>query len=149
MSYLHDVTTRFWVELVARSSGPLALRFIIQPVTASLLAIRDGYKDACDGRTPYFWTILHNPDRRSDRIYEGLIAVSHVLFLGIALEAIHRVVVLKSFRPFEMIDIAPAAACRLVETGGHRRHVESDDVETGVRLTQSDAVDLGPISGVA
>jgi hypothetical protein len=105
MSHTYDVTAQFWAELVARSSGPLALRFFIQPVTASLLAIRDGYKDARDGRTPYFWTILHDPDRRTDRIYEGLIAVSRVLFLGIVMDEIYQIVVLKGFRPIQMIDI--------------------------------------------
>ena len=105
MSYLYDVTTRFWEELTARSAGPLAFRFILQPTVSSLLAIRDGYKDAQKGRSPYFWTILKDPTRRSERLREGLIAVSRVILLGLVMDAIYQFIVLKAFRPVEMIVI--------------------------------------------
>ena len=39
----------------------MAFRFILQPVMAAIFAIRDGMKDARAGRSPYFWTVLHDP----------------------------------------------------------------------------------------
>jgi hypothetical protein len=101
----HDVIARFWDELTARPSGPMAFRFLLQPVMASVLAIRDGYKDAREGRGPYFWTIIRDPAGRWPRLREGMKAVSRVIALGIVMEAIYQYVVLKGFRPLEMVTI--------------------------------------------
>lgn len=105
MLHFYDVTVRFWDELISRPSGPLAFRFILQPVTAGLLALRDGMKDARHGRSPYLWTILHDPARRNARLHEGFVAVVRVLMLGVAMEAIYQFIEIHAFRPIEMIDI--------------------------------------------
>jgi hypothetical protein len=105
MSHLYDVTIRFWDELVARPTGPLAFRFFLQPVMASILAIRDGIKDAHAGRSPYFWTILTDPSHRTRRLYEGIVAVTRVLLLGVAMEAVYQFIEIHAFRPVEMLDI--------------------------------------------
>ena len=102
MSHLHEVTSHFWGDLVDRSGGPLKLRFVIQPLMATLLAIRDGNKDAHTGRTPYLWTIVYRPERRNARLAEGLRAVSRLLLLGIVMDTIYQFVVLKSFHPLQM-----------------------------------------------
>lgn len=105
MSHSTDVAIRFWDELVSRPAGPLAFRFILQPVVACLLAMRDGHRDASMGRTPYFWTIVHDPSRRADRLREGLHAVMRVVLLGIAMDLAWQIFVLKGFRPLELFDV--------------------------------------------
>ena len=102
---LADLAIRFWDELLARSSGPLAFRFYLQPTIAIILAFRDGYKDAASGRKPYLWTIVHDPLSRKARLIEGIRAVTRVLLLGIAMEIIYQAWVIGSFRPLEMITI--------------------------------------------
>ena len=54
---LTDILGRFWHEILARPSGPLAFRLVLQPLMAVYLASRDGWHDAKDNRTPYLWTI--------------------------------------------------------------------------------------------
>jgi hypothetical protein len=105
MSLLADMGTRFWDEIVSRPSGPLAFRFYFQPVMAAVLALRDGCKDAGDGRSPYLWAIIHDPARRSARLREGIRAVSRVLILGLVMDGIYQFIVLKGFRPLEMIAV--------------------------------------------
>jgi hypothetical protein len=68
VSYGFEIVTRFWDELIARPAGPMGFRFVLQPVMASLLAIRDGIHDARIGRSPYFWTVATDPPRRKKRI---------------------------------------------------------------------------------
>ena len=68
----HDVLSRIWEDLVARPGGPLAVRFILQPVMAAILAIRDGIKDARTGSSPYFWMVLHDSQARNARLEEAL-----------------------------------------------------------------------------
>ena len=102
---LHDVAVQFFQELASRPSGPLAFRFILQPVVAAGLAIRDGYRDAKTNRSPYLWTILKDPARRGPRLREGVKATGRVLLLGVAMEAIYQFLVLHRFRPVEMLNI--------------------------------------------
>lgn len=67
MSHTLDIAIRFWDELIARPSEPMAFRFVLQPVVASALAIRDGIRDAHTDRSPYFWTVLSDPTRRKKK----------------------------------------------------------------------------------
>jgi hypothetical protein len=97
-----DILTRLWTELVARPSGPMAFRFFLQPIVAAILAIRDGMKDAREGRPPYFHTIIHDPVQRGPRLREGFAAVARVIGLGVAMEAIYQWRVIGAFRPLEM-----------------------------------------------
>ena len=97
---------RIWENLLARPSGPLALRFILQPAVASILAIRDGMKDAREGRSPYFWTVLSNPAERRSRLSEGMKATGKVMILAVVLDAIYQVMTLGTFYPGEAIIVA-------------------------------------------
>jgi hypothetical protein len=110
MSQFYDVSVRFWDELISRPSGPLAFRFILQPVMASILAVRDGIKDAHNNRSPYLWTILYDANRRSGRIHEGVAAVARVLILGVVMDLIYQVIELHGFRPVETIIVAVVLA---------------------------------------
>ena len=47
-----DFFVRAWEQLVGRLSGPMKLRFILQPATAVFFAIRAGLKDAREGYPP-------------------------------------------------------------------------------------------------
>lgn len=106
MSHTFDLAIRFWDEMIARVSGPMAFRFVLQPTVASILAIRDGIKDARTERSPYLWTILHDPARRKKRVVEGIRAVSRVLILGAAMDVIYQLVVLHGLRPLQTVHIA-------------------------------------------
>ena len=63
---------RIWSNLLARPSGPLRFRFILQPTMAAIIAIRKGLYDARSGRAPSAWTIMSNPSERGGRLREGL-----------------------------------------------------------------------------
>jgi hypothetical protein len=93
----------FWDELIARTEGPLQFRFFLQPAVAIFLAVRDGYRDAVRGRSPYLLDILTNPAGRSARLKEGLRAVTRVIFLGIAMDVTYQFLVIKALRPLELV----------------------------------------------
>jgi len=40
------VVEQFWHDLVERPDGPMRFRFVLQPLMATIVAIRDGLKDA-------------------------------------------------------------------------------------------------------
>ena len=103
MSSLEDTLAQFWQELVSRPDGPLAFRFILQPVMAAGLAIRDGYKDARANRTPYLRAIAFEPAKRGPRIREGLGAVARVLALGAAMDVAYQIIRLDGLRPLQTL----------------------------------------------
>jgi hypothetical protein len=101
---------RMWDDLLARPSGPVAFRFLLQPVMAAILGVRDGLKDAKIGRSPYFWTVLSQPDKRNARLREGAWATSRVILLGLVMDAIYQFKVLGTFYPVEALIIVLALA---------------------------------------
>ena len=103
---LHDLLVRFWQELLERPAGPLAFRFILQPVMASFLAVRDGWLDAEMHRPPYLWAIVHDPASCGPRLHEGLVAVLRVLALGAVIDLIYQIVRLLGVRPLQTVVIA-------------------------------------------
>lgn len=106
MSHTLDLAIRFWEEMIARPFGPMKFRFVLQPVMASALAIRDGLKDARTERGPYFWTILHDPARRRKKLMGGLRAVLRVLVLGAVMDVIYQLTELHGVRPVQTAVIA-------------------------------------------
>lgn len=103
---MRDMLMRMLMNVSDRVGGPMTFRIILQPLMASLLAIRAGMKDAQTGRPPYFWTILTDPGQRGDLVREGWKSVARVFVLAIVMDVIYQVIVLKWVYPFELLLIA-------------------------------------------
>ena len=101
-----EIILRIWHDLVERPSGPMAFRFILQPLMAAIAAILHGRRDARAGRSPYFWTVMSNPQERIGRLREGLNATARIILLGIVMDVIYQVIVLKTFYPVEALIVA-------------------------------------------
>ena len=97
VSEIQEILTRFWDQLIAQPSGPLAFRLILQPIMAAILAILDGLKDARAGRPLYTWTILTDPAQRASYLREGLKRVCRVIIFALVMDAIYQFLVLRWF----------------------------------------------------
>jgi hypothetical protein len=53
-----------WQDLQAQLSGPGHLRFIIQPIVAILLGLKDAKLDVEAGRTPFILSLFRSENRR-------------------------------------------------------------------------------------
>ena len=100
------VVEQFWHDLVERPDGPMRFRFVLQPVMATIVAIRDGLKDARSGRSPYFATVLANPQERVGRLREGLNATARIIALGLVMDVIYQAIVFKTFYPDQALVVA-------------------------------------------
>ncbi len=96
-----EVRQRLWQNLIERPGGPMTFRFILQPIMASLVAWRDGVRDARTGRSPYLWTMLTNRAKAGDRLHEGVIATARILLLGLGMDVIYQNIVFETFHPGE------------------------------------------------
>jgi hypothetical protein len=106
VSEIQEILSRFWDQLIAQPSGPLAFRLVLQPIMAAILAILDGLKDARAGRPLYTWTILTDPAQRAGYLREGLKRVSRVIIFALVMDAIYQFIVLHRFYPGEALIIA-------------------------------------------
>jgi hypothetical protein len=103
---MDDLLTRFWTNLVGRLTGPMTFRLILQPTMAAIYALRDGLKDARQGRPAYFRTIFTQPDARRDLLAEGWKAVGRVIVLGLVMDFIYQVIEFRWVYPGELVVVA-------------------------------------------
>jgi hypothetical protein len=103
---MEELFTRLWNDLIGRIGGPMSFRLILQPATAIIFAIRDGLKDAREGRPAYFYSLFTQPENRRRQLREGFKAVSRVFALAIVVDFIHQVIVLRWFYPLQALIVA-------------------------------------------
>lgn len=97
---------RVVLNLVARFDGPLHFRFIFQPLTAAILAVIDGVKDAKAKRPAYLWTMFSNPAHRKQLIEGGWKRVVKVFVFAVVLDVIYQLDVNKWIYPGETLIVA-------------------------------------------
>jgi hypothetical protein len=102
----HEILSRVWTDLMERPSGPLAFRFLLQPTMAAALAVRDGIRDAREGNSPYFWSVVFDKGNRAAHMREGLAATGKIISLAILLDAVYQIMILKRFYPGEALIVA-------------------------------------------
>jgi hypothetical protein len=99
---MDDVWTRFITDLTGRLTGPLTIRLFLQPAVAVFLAVRDGLKDAREGRPPHFWRMVSGPsEARSRRAKETLRAVAVVFTMAVVVDGVYQIRVFRWFYPVE------------------------------------------------
>jgi hypothetical protein len=103
---MDDIWIRVVENMSDRVSGPMKVRFVLQPVMASILAIIGGLNDAKAGKPPYFWALITHPAHRGEMIRDGWKSVSQVFVLALALDVVYQIMVLRFVYPGEAIIVA-------------------------------------------
>ncbi len=101
---------RGWHNLLARPGRKLAFRFVLQPLISTILAIRDGIRDARTGRSPYLWSIVSNRSAGSASLREGVSATGKIFLIAIAVDVAYQTLELKEFYPGEALVVAALLA---------------------------------------
>ena len=89
---MEEWLTRFVQDFSGRLTGPLHFRFLLQPLMASILAIRAGRRDAREGRPPYFWAIFTDSGNRKELVREGWKAVAKVFTIAAIMDVIYQLI---------------------------------------------------------
>jgi hypothetical protein len=105
-----EAVSRAVTELLGRAAGPMHFRLVMQPVVASVLAIRAGIRDAREGRPAFFWTFLTNKEERKILLQSGWKDIGKVLILAIVLDVIYQFIVFHTFHPLQTIIVAVGVA---------------------------------------
>ena len=110
--YSAEVRARFWHDLLERPDQFMRFRFILQPIMAAIAALHDGIEDARLGRSPYIWTLLSSPSKRVGRLEEGVISTARVLLLGLCMDTVYQLIVLKTFYPAQAVAVVSSLDAR-------------------------------------
>jgi len=107
---MDDIISRVWENLVARPTGPMSIRLVVQPIVASLLAIRSGLKDAREGRPAFLWAAVTKPAHRHDLLRQGWKDVGKVFALAVVLDVIYQLIVHRGVYVGELLIVATTLA---------------------------------------
>jgi hypothetical protein len=89
---MDDVITRVAENLIARVTGPMKFRLLLQPSMAIFFAIREGLKDARDGKPPYFWGCLTDRSDRKAMLKDGWKSIGKVFVLAVVLDIVYQLI---------------------------------------------------------
>ena len=103
---MDDMWTRVGSQLLARVSGPMKFRLVLQPCMAAFFAIRAGLADAKAGKSPYFWSLLTDHGQRVEMLKDGWKSIGRVFILALVLDAVYQIIVIHFVYPGEMIIVA-------------------------------------------
>lgn len=103
---MDDLIARISDDLVARITGPMKFRLVLQPAMAIFLAIRGGLKDASEGKPPYFWAIFTDAGERRAMLKDGWRSVGKVFALAVVLDVVYQIIEQRWVYPGEAVLVA-------------------------------------------
>ena len=102
---MDEIFARVWSDFVARTTGPMWFRLIIQPAVAAVFGVRAGLRNRRDrSRSNHAHTL--DPAYRRVMFRQALRDVGTVLIAGIGLDAIFQLIALRAFYPLEALVVA-------------------------------------------
>jgi hypothetical protein len=108
---IEETFVRIWADLGGREEGPFAFRLILQPLMATIFAVKAGLEDARNGRPPYLWTIVTDRDERRELLREGWKAVATIFMIAIAIDVVYQIMVFGRIYPVEVLLVGFLLAC--------------------------------------
>jgi hypothetical protein len=99
-----------WDQLVGRLSGSLSLRFLLQPLMATILAVRAGIRDARADRPPFLWTVITDAGQRRTLLRGGWQDVTRLFTVAVVVDILYQVDQLHYFHPLQALLVAGTLA---------------------------------------
>jgi len=105
-----EMVQRAVEQLLGRAGGPLHFRLVIQPIVATVIAVRAGLKDAREGQPAFFWTVLTNPAERQILLRSGWKDIGKIFVVALVLDTVYQVFVLRAFYVVQALIVAAVLA---------------------------------------
>jgi hypothetical protein len=110
MDAINEILSRAVEQLLGRASGPFHLRLVIQPIIASILAVRAGLRDARQGKPAFLWTALTSKEQRQILLRSGWKDLGKILVVALVLDTLYQVIVLRAFHVVQMLIVVVVIA---------------------------------------
>ena len=96
---MSNLFSTFATGFIERLDGPMHFRFFVQPLVAIVLGIRDGSRDAREGRRPWAWKLVHVPEQRRYLLADGWKGIWRIFLIAIALDVIYQLIEWRTLKP--------------------------------------------------
>ena len=100
----------FWTDFLDRFDGPLHFRLFVQPLMAILFAVRDGRRDAREGRGAYIWKLVNKPEQRRQLLESGVKSIGKIFALAFVLDVVYQFVEWHGLKPLQALLTATVLA---------------------------------------
>jgi hypothetical protein len=101
------LTQQFFEDMLARLSGAGRFRFILQPVTALLVGMRDGIRDSRSGCPPFLLALVSHPARRPDLLRSAFASVRDLVAIAIILDVFSQFLIFQEIHPGAALVLGP------------------------------------------
>src|SRR5262245_29029922 len=110
MDGITDLLSRTIEQLLGRSSGPLHFRLVMQPIVATIIAVKAGRRDARAGQPPFLWTLATDADARTRLIQSGWKDIGRMFTIAFLMDTAYQLFVLRGFYPLQALIVAIGVA---------------------------------------
>lgn len=110
MDAISEILNRAIEQLLGRASGPMHVRLVIQPIVATILAIRAGLRDARERKPAFFWTILTSSQEREILLRSGWKDIGKLFVVAMVLDGLYQLVVFRGFYIVQALIVAVVIA---------------------------------------
>src|SRR5262249_12328239 len=97
----------FFEDIPKRLTVPGRFRFVLQPITAIILGIRNGLADAQAGRPAYLYGIIMQRRLRRELMRSGFESVANLVLMGILIDAVCQWLILGASYPGAALVVGP------------------------------------------
>jgi hypothetical protein len=96
-THMPNYLIEIWENLVARTSGPLHLRFYLDPAICILYAVRAAIRDAKKHVPPYLLRMLVTSKQRKEIALEGWKDIGRVFMIAVMIDIAYQFVMIFAF----------------------------------------------------
>ncbi len=100
-------TQQFWADLIARFHGVGRMRFVFQPVTAIILGVGSGIRDARLGLPPFLFSLTSGAGERKRAWRSAIMATRNLVALAILLDLVSQYVLFPDIHPAASLILGP------------------------------------------
>lgn len=100
---MDEIITRVWLDLVARTTGPMWFRLALQPLVAIIFGIRAGMRNAREAASHGGKPRSLDPGYRRAMARQGWHDVGKMLIAGVVLDVIFQLIALHTVYPGEAL----------------------------------------------
>jgi hypothetical protein len=97
-------------QLLGRASGPMHLRLLLQPLMATIIAVRAGLRDARAGSTPFLARLAFSHGERHDVVRSAWADIGKVFLIALVLDSAYQIFVLHAMHPLQTLIVAVVLA---------------------------------------
>jgi hypothetical protein len=97
MDAILETLSRGFEQLIGRASGPFHLRLVITPTMAIIFAVRAGLKDAREGRPPFLWEVITQPEERQRLRRSWWKDIGKMIIVVLVVDTAYQIFILRAF----------------------------------------------------